>query len=176
MKKYRTLLSALFGIFFLVLARPGRVSLLAGLLFILPGESIRIWSSGHIRKNRMLSTTGPYSISRNPLYAGSFLMGLGFVICMGIWWVLAVFLVFFLCVYWFTIRWEEDKLRRIFPGQWEEYSGKVPRIFSPFRLNGYVPGEFAWSQVSGNRELWNASAVLAVYVVLWGKYFLMTGT
>lgn len=172
-KRYRTQLSALVAMVFLALARPDLESLLLGLVFIVPGESIRIWSSGYIHKNRMLTTTGPYSISRNPLYVGSFLMGFGFVISMAVVWIMVLFVIFYMYVYWFTIRWEEGKLKRTFPGEWEEYAGKVPRFFSPVRLGGYVRGDFQWSQVYRNKELWNASVVLIIYIVLWGKFLLL---
>jgi protein-S-isoprenylcysteine O-methyltransferase Ste14 len=176
MKRYRTLLSMVLGLVFLVLAQPNRTSLFLGAGLILLGESVRIWSSGYIRKNRMLTKTGPYSLSRNPLYVGSFLMGAGFVISMGIVWMMVLFVFFYICVYWFTIRWEEDNLKRKFPGEWEEYFSKVPRFYRPTGLAGYVPGEFTWSQVFKNKELWNASVVLIVYIVLWGKLLLSAKT
>ncbi|MDZ7630439.1 MAG: methyltransferase [Gemmatimonadaceae bacterium] len=41
---------------------------------------MRAWSTGHIVKNQVLTTTGPYAHTRNPLYLGSFLMALGFAL------------------------------------------------------------------------------------------------
>jgi len=169
MKKNRTQLSAVLGLVFLALAHPRPGTLLLGLLFIIPGESLRIWSSGYIRKNEMLSTTGPYSLSRNPLYVGSFIMGVGFIISMGVVWMAFLFFVFFTGVYWFTIRWEEDKLERRFSEDWERYRNTTPRLVPLLRIPEYHGGDFAWQQVHKNREFYNAGVVLLVYALLWGK-------
>jgi protein-S-isoprenylcysteine O-methyltransferase Ste14 len=172
MKKHRTKISGVFGILCFILAKPTLNNLIAGAIPILIGESIRIWSSGHIHKNQILTVTGPYSLSRNPLYLGSFLLGTGFIIAMGIIWLAIIFLLFFATVYWFTIRWEEDKLKNIFVAEWKEYSRNVPRFFPLLKIPKYRKGEFGWSQVFRNKELQNASVVLAVYAILWGKALL----
>ena len=41
------------------------------------GEALRIWAAGHLEKGREVTTTGPYAITRHPLYAGSTIMGAG---------------------------------------------------------------------------------------------------
>jgi protein-S-isoprenylcysteine O-methyltransferase Ste14 len=172
-KKHRTKLSGFLGVLFLILAKPTSVSLLMGAFLIGTGEAIRIWSSGNIHKNERLTTDGPYSLTRNPLYVGSFLLGTGFVIAMNVFWLAVVFLAFFAIVYWFTVRWEEEKLKGLFPQEWMEYSRGVPRFFSLLRIPRYKKGEFHWSQVSRNKELMNASVVAAVYAILWAKALLL---
>ncbi|MDF1537212.1 MAG: isoprenylcysteine carboxylmethyltransferase family protein [bacterium] len=172
-KKYRTRLSAVMAVLFLVLARPTASTLLWGLILIAAGQTIRIWSSGYIHKNEVLTVTGPYSLSRNPLYVGSFLMGMGFVVCMGVPWLAMAFLLFFAGVYWFTIRWEEDKLERFFSEQWDRYRSRVPRFFPLLRWPGYRRGPFDLSQVVRNKEMLNATVVATVYGVLWIKALTM---
>jgi protein-S-isoprenylcysteine O-methyltransferase Ste14 len=152
-----------------MLSKPTSASLLYGILPAFAGQCIRIWSSGYIHKNQILTVTGPYSITRNPLYVGSFILGTGFMVAMGVVWIGAAFLLFFACVYWFTIRWEEDKLARAFPDGWEAYKAAVPRFLPIFRLPAYRPGDFSWAQVYRNRELLNGSVVIAVYAMLWVK-------
>jgi len=174
-KNNRTRLSALLGLVFLALARPTPETLLWGLVPVLAGESLRIWSSGYIHKNQALTVTGPYSLSRNPLYLGSFILGLGFLIGMGVVWMLIFFLLFFAVVYRFTIRWEESKLKDKFPGEWESYSGRVPRFLPLGRMPVYTAGEFSWAQVLKHRELAHASIVLVVYLILWGKALFLGG-
>ena len=174
-KKYRTRLSGVVAVLFLVLAMPTVATLLWGLLPIVVGQFIRLWSSGYIHKNEVLTVTGPYSVSRNPLYVGSFFMGTGFVICMGVLWLAAVFLLFFAGVYWFTIKWEEDKLKRFFPDEWEGYRYRVPRFFPLFKWPGYREGEFDLSQVTKNKEMLNAAVVAAVYGILWAKVVFLNG-
>ena len=169
MKKHRTKLSGVLAIIFLVFAQPNPVTLAISAVFIILGESIRIWASGYIHKNQELTMTGPYSLSRNPLYVGSFIMGAGFIISMGVLWLAVIFLVFFALVYWSTVRWEESKLERLFPDKWPEYWSKVPRVIPVLRWPEYYPGEFSWSQVRKHKEMLNASVVLAVYAILWAK-------
>lgn len=173
MKKHRTKLSGILAVVLFMLSEPTSVTLLFGIVPVLAGQCIRIWSSGHIHKNRILTVTGPYSLSRNPLYVGSFVLGTGFMVAMGVVWIAVAFLLFFACVYWFTIRWEEDKLAREFPGGWETYKGSVPRLLPFFRLPAYHPGDFSWTQVTKNREMLNGSVVLAVYAMLWIKAIFM---
>lgn len=172
-KKHRTKLSGILGVSFLIFAKPTTASLFMGASLIMVGEALRIWSSGYIHKNQNLSVTGPYSLTRNPLYVGSFLLGTGFVITTNVLWLIFLYLLFFGGIYWFTIRWEEEKLKGIFPGEWEEYIQGVPRFFPLLRIPRYRKGTFHWSQVFRNKELLNASVVVVVYAILWGKALLM---
>lgn len=170
--KYRTLLSALGALAFLVFATPTSVSLKWGLAIILMGEALRVWASGHIVKNDGVTREGPYSLSRNPLYVGNFIIGTGFVVAAGNSWIAPVFLVFFGVLYSFTISYEEQFLQMKFPEEWESYIESVPRFFSPGNLTNYVPGQFRWELVVKHRELRNIPALLIVAMVLWLKYVL----
>src|SRR5258705_13759457 len=76
---------------FFLLAKPSPATLLVGASVSLLGLSIRAWAAGHIRKNQELATSGPYAYTRNPLYLGSFLLGLGFTIASGRWLVAILF-------------------------------------------------------------------------------------
>ena len=42
------------------------------------GEWLRLWAAGHLRKNKQLTTTGPYSYVKNPLYIGTLLITIGY--------------------------------------------------------------------------------------------------
>lgn len=174
-KKHRTRLSGVLVVIFLFFARPTPRLLILGLPLIFLGEAIRIWSSGHIHKSRILTATGPYSLSRNPLYVGSFILASGFLVGMADLRMVLIFLFFFGFVYWFTIRWEEGKLARCFPGEWEGYADRVPRFLPLLRIPEYRKGEFLWAQVFRNREHANASAVFLVYLILWLKAVFFTG-
>jgi hypothetical protein len=57
---------------------------------------IRAWASGHIRKNQTLAVSGPYAYTRNPLYLGSLILGVGFCIASGVWWLALGFGALFL--------------------------------------------------------------------------------
>jgi protein-S-isoprenylcysteine O-methyltransferase Ste14 len=148
---HRLLVSRIFtAAFFLVVlavesAHEG--TLLSTLLFLiglaLVGAATvgRLWCSLYIsgRKNTALITTGPYSLSRNPLYFFSLLgfAGIGFAsetVTLGI--VLAVAM---LVSYPTVIRREEAVLRERFGTEFEAYCARVPR-FLP-NLSGYVEPE-----------------------------------
>ena len=62
------------------LARPTPRSLVVGMSVAAMGELIRVWAAGHIDKGREVTCSGPYRYMRHPLYTGSTIMGLGFMI------------------------------------------------------------------------------------------------
>src|SRR5689334_2551393 len=76
----RVPLGFLFAAAYLWWARPTWLSLGAGFAIALAGLVVRSLASGHIRKNAELATTGPYAYTRNPLYLGSILIALGFIV------------------------------------------------------------------------------------------------
>jgi len=98
-----------------------------GAVGVVPGLLIRALASGHVRKNEALATSGPYAYTRNPLYMGSLLMGLGFVVAARSWWVGVALVAMFFAIYLPVIRDEEAFLRRTFP-EFEEYARRVPRM------------------------------------------------
>jgi protein-S-isoprenylcysteine O-methyltransferase Ste14 len=62
------------------LARPTARSLALGAVVAAVGETIRIWAAGHLEKGREVTTSGPYTFTRHPLYLGSSLIGVGLAI------------------------------------------------------------------------------------------------
>jgi protein-S-isoprenylcysteine O-methyltransferase Ste14 len=62
------------------LAQPTPLSVAAGMSVAGLGELVRLWAAGHIEKGREITRSGPYRIIRHPLYAGSAVMGIGFMI------------------------------------------------------------------------------------------------
>src|SRR5206468_4803616 len=99
---------------FLFFARPSGWTILVGALVALPGLGLRAWASGHLRKNEALATTGPYAYTRNPLYLGSFLIGLGFTIAAGQPFLVFVFIIMMLGIYLPVMRVESATLADLF--------------------------------------------------------------
>ena len=130
-RRVRVPLGFLFAVFYFWLARPSWRSLMAGAIVVVPGLLIRALASGHVRKNESLATSGPYGYTRNPLYLGSLVMGLGFAVAARSWWVGVVLVAMFVVVYLPVIRDEEAFLRRRFP-EFEEYARRVPRMLPRF--------------------------------------------
>ncbi len=126
-RRIRVPLGFLFAVLYFWLARPLWRSLMLGAIAIVPGLLIRALASGHVRKNEALATSGPYAYTRNPLYLGSLVMGVGFCVAARSWWVGVVLVVMFFGIYLPVIRDEEAFLRRRFP-EFEEYANRVPRM------------------------------------------------
>ena len=110
-QRFRVPLGFLFAAVFLFFARPEIWSLAIGGAIAVVGLLIRAWASGHIRKNQTLAVSGPYAYTRNPLYLGSFIMGLGFTIASGVWWLAILFALLFLGIYLPVMR-AESKVRQ----------------------------------------------------------------
>jgi protein-S-isoprenylcysteine O-methyltransferase Ste14 len=118
---------------FIFLAQPRPVSLAIGGAVSVLGLALRAWASGHIRKNDALATSGPYAYTRNPLYLGSFLLGLGFTIGSG-WWPLGIaFAALFLGIYFPVMRVESTTLAEIFGTDYQRYASEVPLFVPRFR-------------------------------------------
>ncbi|MBA3515804.1 MAG: isoprenylcysteine carboxylmethyltransferase family protein [Pyrinomonadaceae bacterium] len=135
-QRWRVPLGFLCAVLFLFLARPRPLSLAIGGAISVLGLAIRAWASGHIRKNDALATSGPYAYSRNPLYFGSFLLGLGFTIGSG-WWPLGiVFAALFVGIYLPVMRVESATLAEIFGTDYMRYASNVPLFFPRFTRFG----------------------------------------
>lgn len=114
-----------------------------GMLILAVGQSVRLWAAGYIPKYRtevigavVLVTWGPYKWVRNPLYAGNFMMGLGWALMVGWGWV-PVFTVAFLLLYCLiVIPAEEEFLLSKFGEVYRSYKNEVPSLL-PFPRNGY---------------------------------------
>ena len=115
---------------FLWFSRPTPELLLIGGALAACGLFVRARAAGFIHKDRELTTTGPYAHTRNPLYLGSFLLGLGVTAAGGRVLFVAVFVLFFALVYSRTIRGEAQLLEQLFGAQYRDYAENVP-LFLP---------------------------------------------
>jgi protein-S-isoprenylcysteine O-methyltransferase Ste14 len=127
-RRIRVPLGFVFAVLYFWLARPAWRSIALGAILIVPGLLIRALGSGHVRKNEALATSGPYAYTRNPLYLGSLLIGIGFAVAARSWWVGVALVVMFFAIYLPVIRDEEVFLRQKFP-EFDEYARRVPRMF-----------------------------------------------
>jgi protein-S-isoprenylcysteine O-methyltransferase Ste14 len=138
-RRIRVPLGFAFALAYFWLARPSWRSMAVGSALVVPGLLIRALASGHVRKNEALATSGPYAYTRNPLYLGSLLMGVGFAVAARSWWVGSALVVMFFAIYIPVIRDEEAFLRQKFP-EFEEYVRRVPRLF-PKLVSGAKSGD-----------------------------------
>lgn len=128
-QRWRVPLGFLCAALFIVFAHPRPVTLLIGALVSVVGLLIRAWASGHIQKNSKLATSGPYAYTRNPLYLGSFILGLGFTIAAGRWWLGLLFALLFLGIYFPVMRVESATMGQLFGDDFRNYSQAVPLFF-----------------------------------------------
>jgi protein-S-isoprenylcysteine O-methyltransferase Ste14 len=158
----------------LYLSAPSPRSLGVGLPLALGGLVIRGLAAGTIRKGTELATTGPYALTRNPLYLGSSLLAAGFGIMSGSLLAAAVLVVPSAVVYPLVIRNEERHLQRRYGPEFDEFRQRVP-CFLPHRLSRRAIETVTFGQFMANGE-YNASlGFLAATLVLLVKFRLSGG-
>ncbi|MBU2457625.1 MAG: isoprenylcysteine carboxylmethyltransferase family protein [Planctomycetes bacterium] len=145
-RKQRILMSRLFivGIIALILISKSRwedslwgpVFFLAGAILIGIAVTGRLWCSLYISgyKSNTLITTGPYSVSRNPLYFFSFLGAIGIGLATETLTVPVCIAVVFAMYYPLVITSEQKKLAGIHGKAFSDYCKKVPAFFPSFKL------------------------------------------
>lgn len=159
-------------------AQPWPPTFLIGASLALLGILIRIWGCGHLEKNQLLVTTGPYAYVKNPLYLGSFLVSIGGFLAAGspegrgLWvWILLfplfaiLFFLFYLPRKFST---EGDRLARKFGDAFEQYNRAVPD-FVP-RLTPYRSGDtrrWQWNIFLLNHEIGMDLLIVGLFVALW---------
>jgi len=155
-RRIRVPLGFAFAVLYFWLAHPTWKFLALGAIFIIPGLLIRALASGHVRKNEALATSGPYAHTRNPLYLGSLLIGIGFAIAARSWWIGVALVVMFFAIYVPVIRTEETFLRERFP-EFDEYARRVPRMLPRIipAQSGPDGAGFSFDLYMKHRE-WNA--------------------
>ena len=174
-KKLRLPLGFVFGIAYLIWARPTALTLVVGGVVAFIGVLIRAWASGHIVKNRRLAVTGPYAHTRNPLYFGSFLIGAGFAIAVH-WGLLLVVIGFWILVYVPTMERERKNIRERFPEEYDVYSANVPAFVPrviPWAAEGAENGGFSPSLYMAHGE-WKAG-ITYLLVMSWLAFRVVKG-
>ena len=174
-QRWRVPLGFLCAAAFIFLARPTTRTLVAGGIVSILGLGLRAWAAGHIRKNAELATSGPYAYTRNPLYLGSFLLGLGFTVAAGRWVLAVLFGALFLGIYFPVMRVEASTLTKLFARDYETYSRSVPLFFprlTPFRQSASSGSRFDSSLYLRYREYRAAlGLVIAWGVLLFKTYY-----
>jgi protein-S-isoprenylcysteine O-methyltransferase Ste14 len=126
-----------------------------GLIAILKGTYLRMAARGYkkefSKKGQALVMCGLYSLTRNPMYLGTYLIGAGFVLIVWPWWFLIVFTVLFFVRFNQQIVKEEAHLKKLFGEKYEKYCRQVPRFFPSFKkmlhmkMSEVFPWDICWS-------------------------------
>jgi protein-S-isoprenylcysteine O-methyltransferase Ste14 len=116
------------------LARPTPQSLAIGGVLAVAGEMFRIWAAGHLEKGREVTQSGPYRLTRHPLYAGSAMIAMGAAIASARLSAAIIIGVYRACTIVSAIRHEEAGMRAAFGDQYDAYkesrAAPVDRSFS----------------------------------------------
>ena len=148
-----------------------------GLLILFLGQFIRVSARGykaeHSDNSHALIEGGPYGIVRNPMYLGILLIGLGVVVTLFNWWAIFIFLIVFAARYFPLILSEEEKLRKMFPGTYEAYCARVPRMIPQLsslakkNAKEYLPVKAAWFKKEINSII--PLLILILLVFIWRR-------
>ncbi len=132
------------------------------------GEWLRLWAAGHLRKNKQLTTTGPYSYVKNPLYIGTLLITVGYsAMAKNIYILLGGFVWFFIYYAPYKKKQENEKLVGSFGDAWTVYDKAVPDYFprlSPYPARG--TNRWNWDVVKENSEHETAVGVFFGFAVM----------
>lgn len=146
-----------------------------GMLMILTGSFIRMSARGHkvacSPKGWGLAQDGLYAYTRNPMYLGTFTIGVGFTFIIWPWWAAFIFAVLFYLRFRPLIASEEKHLKTIFPEEYEQYCNCVPRIFpsimSLLKINlAYeCPWHELW-QTKERRTVWTLPLIIFIAEIM----------
>jgi uncharacterized membrane protein len=151
------------GILVIWLARPTPRSLIFGGVIAVAGELVRIWAAGHLEKGLEVTQSGPYRLSRHPLYIGSVIIGAGAAVASARVTSVVVIAAYLAMTIGSAIRTEEAAMRSTFGEQYDAY------VRSPTRSAGRP---FSLKRAIRNKEhravagLAAVAAILAVKAVL----------
>jgi protein-S-isoprenylcysteine O-methyltransferase Ste14 len=171
--RWRVRLSYPCAIFVLLFAHPTPHSILWGAPIGLLGLFVRARAAGHLHKQEVLTATGPYAYTRNPLYLGSAILTIAAAIATHSWISAAILCIYFALFYSIVMRREEAELRQHHGAAFDEYAHSVPLFFprlTPAVLSFAGAGSFSFAQYKKNHEYQAAIGfllLLAVLLLIW---------
>jgi protein-S-isoprenylcysteine O-methyltransferase Ste14 len=170
--RWRVRLGYPLALLVLLFARPTPQSVLHGAVVGAIGLLVRAFAAGHLHKQEVLTVTGPYAYTRNPLYFGSAILTLGVAIAAHSWISAAVLGGYFALFYAIVMRREERELHFHHGTKFDEYAAAVPLFFPrlvPANLSNGA-GTFSFAQYKKNREYRAAIGfllLLGILLVIW---------
>lgn len=171
--RWRVRLSYPIAILVLWFARPTPRSIFWGAVIGLLGLFVRARAAGYLHKQEVLTVTGPYAYTRNPLYFGSVVLTIAAAVAAHSWLSAVIVCGYFALVYSFVMRREEAELRRPHGASFDEYARAVPLFFprlTPAKLSFAVGGSFSLAQYKKNHEYQAAIGfllLLGVLLLIW---------
>jgi protein-S-isoprenylcysteine O-methyltransferase Ste14 len=171
--RWRVRLGYLLAVFVLWFARPTPKYVAIGAAIGVIGLWLRAYAAGYLHKQKVLTVTGPYAYTRNPLYLGSAILALGAGVATRSWISAGILVVYFALVYSVVMRREERELLAQHGEAFHVYATTVP-LFLPKITAANVPGtsagKFSFAQYKRNHEYQAASGyllLLCALLILW---------
>jgi hypothetical protein len=158
-----------------------------GIAICFLGASLRYWASGFLRKDSTVAAGGPYGMTRNPLYVGTYIMAAGTAAAIQNWWLVLALTVLYYVIYHYIILDEEVKLKKMFGNPYNEYCKVVPRFIPRLwpisqkklsKVNSRAT-HFSFSHSLANKnKAYEAYAAFAAliglcYLIVWAKISLL---
>ncbi|MDI6735505.1 MAG: isoprenylcysteine carboxylmethyltransferase family protein [bacterium] len=166
----KQIFSCIVALLLIVFSNARPVPFLIGVVIVLLGEIIRFWAAGHLRKDKSLTTTGPYAYVKNPLYIGTLLVTIGMCLCAYNFYILALGLaVLFFQYLPYKLKKESERLEKIFGEEYTEYVRQVPALIpklTPYRKEGGESKKWSFEQVKGNSEHLTFLAILIGVILI----------
>lgn len=138
-----------------------------GLVCVAVASSGRIWCSFYLsgRKDSVLTTEGPYSLCRNPLYFCSALGAIGIGFCTETLFYPLLFALVFAIYYPGIILREEGRLLQLFGEAYAQYQRTTPRFFPA--LKGFSePAQWSANPVLFRRHIINDTLFIFLAALL----------
>ena len=158
--RLRVPLGFLSAVAVLWLAQPTWPSLAAGGALAVVGELVRIWAAGHLEKGREVTQSGPYRLTRHPLYAGSALIALGVAVASASPAAAVIVAAYMFVTIGAAIRHEEAGMRAAFGDQYAAYAeSRAKPVERPFSL----------SRAMKNKEYKAVAGLVGVAAILAAK-------
>jgi Putative protein-S-isoprenylcysteine methyltransferase len=146
------------------LSQPTAKSLAIGALVAAIGEVLRIWAAGHLDKGREVTQSGPYRMTRHPLYAGSAIIAVGLAIASARGVVAALIATYVAIAIGSAVRHEEASMRAAFGDEYEAYAeSRATPVERPFSFTRAMKINKEYKAVAG---LAAVAAILAAKAAL----------
>ena len=146
----------------LYLGQPTPRSLAIGGAIALIGEMVRVWAAGHLEKGREVTQSGPYRLTRHPLYAGSAIIALGAATASARLSAMVLIAAYMAATIISAIRHEEASMRASFGDQYDAYAqSRGAPVERPFSL----------ARAIKNKEHKSVAGLAAVAAILAAKAY-----
>jgi len=104
-----------------------------GISIFLFGLFLRIWAQQHLhyrlKVKKILTTSGPFTFVRNPIYLGNIFICLGLVVTSELLWLIPITFIYSFGTYSLVVRYEEGHLKEKYGEPYRKYLSEVPRWF-----------------------------------------------